>query len=90
MSESCCRALEAGLPGDAEPWFRRAVAQAGHTPEGRAAYVGLGDVMFARGEFPGAAEAYQQAMTGAAAGDSIARIAAEKLNALAHAGTVLP
>lgn len=82
------RALDRGEPAGAEEWFRRAVAQAGDNTAGRAAYVGLGDVMFARGDLDGAVEAYQRAMAGAAEGDSIAQVAGERLNAIANAGTV--
>lgn len=84
------QALNAGQPSQAETWFRRAATDAEDTPEGRAAYVGLGDVMFAQGEFQGAAEAYQRAMLNAPPGDSIAAIAADHLNRLAQPGTPLP
>ncbi|HKI94525.1 MAG TPA: tetratricopeptide repeat protein [Gemmatimonadales bacterium] len=82
--------LNSGQPSDAADWFRRAATEAPDTPEGRAAYVGLGDVMFAQGDFAGAADAYQRAMAGAAPGDSIAQIAAEHLNRLAQPGTPNP
>lgn len=82
------RALNRNAPTAAEEWFRRAVTHAGDTPVGRAAYVGLGDVMFARGEFQGAVEAFQRAMADAPAGDSIAAIARDRLNLIGSAGTV--
>jgi len=84
------RALDQNEPSTAEVWFLRAVSNAGNRPIGRAAYVGLGDVMFARGDFFGAVEAYQRAMLGAGAGDSIAAVARERLNLIANAGTVIP
>jgi len=82
------RALEAGEPRNAEAWFQRAVGHAGDTDLGRAAYIGLGDVMFARGAFGEAVEAYQRAMFGASVGDSLAAVARERLNMISDAGTV--
>lgn len=84
------RALDRSEPATAEEWFRRAVTHGGDSPIGRAAYVGLGDVMFARGDFVGAVEAFQRALAGAAAGDSIAAVARERLNMIGDAGTVFP
>ncbi len=83
------RALDNGQPLQAEEWFRRATGYGGSDALARAAYVGLGDVLFARGDYHGAAGAYQQAMIGAEAGDSLAAIAAEKLNLLANAGLII-
>lgn len=83
------RALDASAPARAETWFLRVVGVAGDTRVGRAAYVGLGDVMFARGDFGGAVEAYQRAMTGVPLGDSIAVLARERLNRIGDAGTVI-
>jgi tetratricopeptide (TPR) repeat protein len=83
------RALDEGQPQQAEEWFRRAAGYGGSDPLTRAAYIGLGDVLFARGDYAGAAGAYQQAMVGADPGDSLAAIAAEKLNLLANAGAVI-
>ena len=51
--------------------------------------IGLGDVLFARGALQDAAEAYQRALAGAQPGDSLAQIAAQKLNLVANAGTVI-
>ena len=78
------------LPLSAEQWYRRAIASAGTTAYGRAAYLGLGDVLFARADYVGAAEAYESAMFGAAPTDSIAQEAAAKLNMLGRAGTGIP
>lgn len=83
------RALDAGQAEQAEEWFRRAAAGDERDALARAAYIGIGDVLFARGAFAEAAEAYQRALGGAAPGDSLAQIAAEKLNQVANAGTVI-
>jgi tetratricopeptide (TPR) repeat protein len=83
-------ALDGDRPDEAEQWFRRAVTQADDAPAGRAAYVGLGDVMYARGDLSGAAEAYQRALAGAVPGDSIAELARQRLNRIGSAGTALP
>lgn len=83
------RRLDAGHPQQAEEWFRRAATYGQQGALGRAAYIGIGDVLLARGDFVGAAEAYQQAMIGAEPGDSLARIAAERLNLVGNAGTVV-
>ncbi len=83
-------ALEAGRAEQGEEWFRRAASGGEERdPIVRAAYIGIGDVLFARGAFAEAAEAYQRALAGAAPGDSLAQIAAEKLNLVANAGTVI-
>lgn len=84
------RALEAGRPAEAEQWFRRAGAAGGDLAAGRAAYIGLGDVLFAQGDFVGAAEAYLRALEGLAPGDSLYAVASERLNAIANAGRVIP
>jgi tetratricopeptide (TPR) repeat protein len=84
------QALEEGQAERAEEWFREAAAGADERdPVARAAYLGLGDVLFARGALAEAAEAYQRVLSGAAPGDSLAQIAAEKLNVVANAGTVI-
>ncbi len=84
------QALEGGQAEQAEGWFRRAASGGEERdPVVRAAYIGIGDVLFARGAFAEAAEAYQRALAGAAPGDSLAQIAAEKLNLVASAGTVI-
>jgi hypothetical protein len=81
------QAIDSGQPQQAEEWFRRAVSDGGDTPLSRAAYLGLGDVMLAKGDFAGAADAYLRAMQGAAPGDSVAERAREKLGNLSNAGT---
>jgi tetratricopeptide (TPR) repeat protein len=83
-------ALDGGRAGQAEEWFRRAVSQADDSPIGRAAYIGLGDVMAQRGDLVGAAEAYQRVLLGATPGDSVAALARDRLNRIANAGTVFP
>jgi tetratricopeptide (TPR) repeat protein len=82
-------ALDSGRAEQAEEWFRRAAAGDERDAFARAAYIGIGDVLFARGAFAEAAEAYQQALADAAPGDSLAQIAAEKLNQVANAGAVI-
>jgi len=83
-------ALDGNRPDEAEQWFRRAVSQGDDATAGRAAYVGLGDVMYARGDLAAAAEAYQRALAGAAPGDSIADLARQRLNRIGSAGTDVP
>ncbi len=77
-------------PLKAEEWYLRATRGARNTRYGRAAYIGLGDVLFARGEFASAAEAYESVLFEAEEGDSLAAVAHEKLNMLGQAGTVIP
>jgi len=84
------QAIDSGRADQAEQWFRQAASGGEERdPVVRAAYIGIGDVLFARGSFAEAAEAYQRALAGAAPGDSLAQIAAEKLNQVANAGTVI-
>ncbi len=79
------RAMEEGRPEEAEQWFRRAASGDVQDATQRAAYIGLGDVLFSRGDLIGAAEAYQRALAGAAPGDSLAQVAAQRLNTLGNA-----
>jgi tetratricopeptide (TPR) repeat protein len=81
------RAMEQSQLEEAEKWFRAAAAGAGPDAINRAAYIGLGDVLSARSDFVGAAEAYQRALTGAAPDDSLAQVAAQRLDALGSAAT---
>jgi tetratricopeptide (TPR) repeat protein len=83
------RALDSGRAERAEEWFRRAAAGDEREAVARAAYIGIGDVLFARGAFAEAAEAYQRALADAPPGDSLAQIAAERLNQVANAGAVI-
>jgi tetratricopeptide (TPR) repeat protein len=83
-------ALAGGNADRAENWFLRAVSQADDTPAGRAAYLGLGDVRYARGDLVGAVEAYQRALGAGAPGDSLAAVARERLNRIGDAGTAFP
>jgi tetratricopeptide (TPR) repeat protein len=78
------------LPLSAEEWYLIAVQRAGETAYGRAAYLGLGDVLFARREYVGAAAAYESALLGGLPGDSIARVALERLAMVDRAGTGIP
>ena len=81
-------ALGAGQPDQAEQWFRMAAAGAEEDQVHRAAYIGLGDALVARGDLVAAAEAFQRSLSGAEAGDSLAQVAADRLNALGS-GTVI-
>lgn len=83
-------ALDRGTPTEAEQWFQLAATGGGNTPAARLAYLGLGDVKFALGDYAAAAEAYFRAMEGAALSDSIAAMAVEKLNALARPEPWIP
>jgi len=74
----------------AEQWFRKAVTLGEGASAGRAAYLGLGDVLRARGDLMGAVNAWERVITGAAPGDSLAEGARSRLNAIANAGTVPP
>ena len=60
-----------GSPDAAEQWFCRAIELGNNNYAARAAYLGLGDVWFSRGDFTGAREAFLRAMAGASPGDSI-------------------
>ena len=84
------RSLDAGRPQEAQEWFRRAAQFGEGTDGGRAAYLGLGDVAFALGDFEAAVEAYQRARGTGVPGDSLAVAAMERINRLTNAGTVFP
>ena len=77
-------------PLSAEEWYRRTIRGTEGTVYGRRAYLGLGDVLFARGDYAGAADAYESVLFGAQPGDSLAAIAYERLNTLGQAGTDIP
>jgi tetratricopeptide (TPR) repeat protein len=83
-------ALDGGRPDRAETWFQRAASRADDSPVGRAAYLGIGDVRFARGDYIGAVEAYQRVLGAGERGDSLAAAARERLNRIGNAGTVFP
>ena len=72
----------------AEQWFRRAVTLGEGTLAGRAAYLGLGDALNARGDLFGAVNAWERVIAGAAPGDSLAEDARARLNAVGNPGTV--
>lgn len=76
------QALESGQPTAAEDWFRRAVQGGGDAPAARAAYIGLGDVRFAQGDYAAAADAYERARAGLTPADSLFGIASQRLNLL--------
>ncbi len=77
-------------PLSAEEWYRRTIRGTEGTVYGRRAYLGLGDVLFARGDYAGAADAYESVLFGAQPGDSLAVIAYQRLNTLGQAGTDIP
>jgi tetratricopeptide (TPR) repeat protein len=81
---------ELQLPLSAEEWYRRTIRGAEGTVYARQAYLGLGDVLFARGDYPGAADAYESVLFGAEPGDSLATVAYDRLNTLGRAGTDIP
>jgi tetratricopeptide (TPR) repeat protein len=71
----------------AEDWFRRAITLGEGTPIGRAGYLGLGDVLKARGDLMGAVTAWERVLADAAPGDSLAEGARARINAIAAPGT---
>jgi len=73
----------------AEEWFRRAITLGEGTPTGRAGYLGLGDVLRARGDLMGAVVAWEQVLADAAPGDSLAARARERVNAIADPGSAI-
>ena len=83
------RARDSDQPLTAERWFELA-ARSGHPRFGPRGYVGLGDVLLARGDFLGARAAYESAMRGLPADDPIAREAASRLSILDRAGSGIP
>lgn len=83
-------AQDEGLPLSAEEWFNLAIKRAGDSDYGRAAYIGLGDVLFARNDLIGAAVAYESALLGGTPGDSISVVATAKLAMVERAGTGIP
>jgi tetratricopeptide (TPR) repeat protein len=82
--------LDAGKPGDADAWFRRATAPGAPVDVVRGAFLGLGDVKLAQGDVAGALESYQQALAGGAPGDTLTRRAQDKINALGKADAPPP
>lgn len=78
-------ALLSSAPDSAEAWFREATGVDSTTAFGRSAMIGLGDARARQGDLVGAALAYQSALSSGERTDSIAGIAAVKLNALASA-----
>lgn len=76
------RQLNRGSPDRAEEWFNRAVQIGEGTYAARVAYLGLGNVRFARGDVVGACEAFRQAMVQGSPADSIYRQAQRGLDRL--------
>jgi tetratricopeptide (TPR) repeat protein len=83
-------ALADGRPSAAEEWFRLAVAIGGDSPAARAAYIGLGDVQLAEGDYISAAEAYLRAMDGLLPGDSLYDVASDRIGVIADAQREIP
>jgi tetratricopeptide (TPR) repeat protein len=81
--------LDASRHDAAELWFRRAITLAEGTPIGRAAYLGLGDVLRLRGDLMGAVNAWERVLADAAPGDSLAEGARARINAIADPGTAI-
>ncbi|MCH7716211.1 MAG: tetratricopeptide repeat protein [Gemmatimonadetes bacterium] len=78
--ESGRRRLNRGEPGEAATWFERAIAVGDNNYPARRAYLGLGDVRFAQGDYEGTADAFRNAMIGGSATDSISRAAQRGLD----------
>jgi len=75
----------AAAPDSAEAWFRDAASADSTSGVGRAAMIGVGDARARQGDLVGAALAYQAALAGGVADDSLARVASSRLNGLASA-----
>lgn len=73
----------AATPDSAETLFRDAVAADSTSGVGRAAMIGVGDARARQGDLVGAALAYQAALAAGVADDSLARVAASRLDRLA-------
>lgn len=80
--------LDAARYDPAELWFRRAVTLGEGAVAGRAAYLGLGDVLQARGDLFGAVTAWERVIAEAAPGDSLAENARSRINTIGSPGTV--
>lgn len=81
------RQLLAGHPREAVSWFERAIIGGGGSRYAVAAYVGLGDALFAQGDFGGAFEAYLGVLDLADPEDMLYRQAITRLNDIGNAGT---
>lgn len=77
------QALTVNQPWVAEKWFLAVLAADSSGQGGRRARLGLGDLRLAEGDVLGAALMYQQVVATGASSDSLATLAAQKLNALA-------
>lgn len=81
------RELSGGHPREAVDWFERAIIGGGGSPYAAAAYVGLGDALFAQGDFGGAFEAYLGVLDLADPDDRLYRQAITRLNDIGNAGS---
>ena len=77
-------ALSGGRPGDASRWFGGIAEHDSASWTGRRAWIGLGDARRADGDTAGAAAAFRTAAAQAGGGDSLSKLAAGRLDALAQ------
>jgi tetratricopeptide (TPR) repeat protein len=85
--ESGNRQLLEGHPSEAVSWFERAIIGGGDSEFAVAAYIGLGEALFARGDFSEAFEAYLAVLSIAEPTDPLYRQAIDKLNDIGDAET---
>ncbi len=81
------RQLLEGHPQEAIGWFERAIIGGGESEFAVAAYIGLGDALFARGDIRGAFEAFLGVLDVADPTDMVYRQAIDRLNNIGDAGT---
>lgn len=79
--------LERGLPDEAEAWFERVIAVSSSEANRRTAYLGLGDVRVAKGDYEGAVAAYERARDGLFFSDPLYGVVQQRLNRMFDAGT---
>jgi tetratricopeptide (TPR) repeat protein len=76
------QAWNRGSPDSAEEWFCRAIQVGNDDYAARLAYLGLGDVWFARGDYMGSRGAFLKSMEGISPADSVYRTARRGLDRL--------
>lgn len=81
------QALEADRPEVAEQWFAEASAADAGGLDGLVARIGWGDARLRQGDVLGAALTWQSVVSAVGATDSLRQVAADRINALASAGT---
>jgi tetratricopeptide (TPR) repeat protein len=79
------RALESDRPELAEQWFTEAASVDAGGPNGLRARIGWGDARLRQGDVLGAAITWQSVVSASGAPDSLAQMAAARINALASA-----